>query len=472
MARSGTWSYNPDARASQPIPAIFKLLAPSQIPLLCPPNRILTCIQRICFCSVLDSAPPRCRCNSDSSTDIMLPSVMERVAGQGGHKIITETECGFHVVRGVGEELLGPGLWLFLEDQRGGRACLKMCCSRWGLDGEEGSLSEEWEMGVAPGQGFSTGKGLVAGGGCWNSTGPLSQSPVTLQMGSPVLCLFSTGFLRVFDTPWALWDNSKGLRAHTWLPGMAMSYLFSHRLPASGLARCLLSSASAWVTAWGAQGQGGEWAGLCSPQLHSLQAWSLHRGQDLAGWGRDGEARTALRVSCSVPGPFWAMRLTAPLVFHFHLLQNWQWWVLHCFGPSFPGEQKEISIHWTDIYCTPPICHVLSLWVLVLRAFKVKWLRSLSFGAPSLVPLLIPSPSLDWSARWVNETSYLCKALYPGDGDSWHKPQENLISFLFPADEHSPGLSWGPNLGGPATSSSWRMNRCFSWFFFFFFFLL
>ena len=40
----------------------------------------------------------------------MLPSVMERVAGQGGHKIITETECGFHVVRGVGEELLGPGL--------------------------------------------------------------------------------------------------------------------------------------------------------------------------------------------------------------------------------------------------------------------------------------------------------------------------------------------------------------------------
>ena len=110
VARSGTWSYNPDARASQPIPAIFKLLAPSQIPLLCPPNRILTCIQRICFCSVLDSAPPRCRCNSDSSTDITLPSVMERVAGQGGHKIITETECGFHVVRGVGEELLGPGL--------------------------------------------------------------------------------------------------------------------------------------------------------------------------------------------------------------------------------------------------------------------------------------------------------------------------------------------------------------------------
>ena len=64
------------------------------------------------------------------------------------------------------------------------------------------------------------------------------------------------------------------------------------------------------------------------------------------------------------------------------------------------------------------MCHVLSLWALVHRAFKVKWLHSLFFGAPSLVPFLIPYPSLDWSVRWVNETPYLCKALYPGDGDS------------------------------------------------------
>lgn len=34
---------------------------------------------------------------------------MEQVASRGGHEIIAETEYSFHVVRGMGEELLGPG---------------------------------------------------------------------------------------------------------------------------------------------------------------------------------------------------------------------------------------------------------------------------------------------------------------------------------------------------------------------------
>ena len=65
-------------------------------------------------------------------------------------------------------------------------------------------------------------------------------------------------------------------------------------------------------------------------------------------------------------------------------------------------------LHTPDVSCSEP-CGSRSLRGVM---------ASLSFGAPSLVPLIIPSPSLDSTARWVDETPYLCTALYSGDGDS------------------------------------------------------
>lgn len=91
--------------------------------------------------------------------------------------------------------------------------------------------------------------------------------------------LLSTGFLRVFDTPWLL-RGTAVLEGEG--PHLAMNYPLLHCLCAVGLARCLLSSAS-HPTVWevGVR-EGGELD--LQPQLCRLLPWSVHREPELASW--------------------------------------------------------------------------------------------------------------------------------------------------------------------------------------------
>lgn len=141
-------------------------------------------------------------------------------------------------------------------------------------------------------------------------------------------------------------------------------------------------------------------------------------GEILQAWGEKEWPEQPL-ASHAVCLDFPRARSSQPALFSISTYspQNLERCVLLCSGPSFPVEQKETSIHSTNIYCTPLMRHVPGLWALGPGASEVNTLHPLSSGAPILVTVPKPSPSLDLSARWVNEIPCLCRALYSGKGD-------------------------------------------------------
>lgn len=94
-------------------------------------------------------------------------------------------------------------------------------------------------------------------------------------------------------------------------------------------------------------------------------------GEILQAWGEKEWPEQPL-ASHAVCLDFPRARSSQPALFSISTYspQNLERCVLLCSGPSFPVEQKETSIHSTNIYCTPLMRHVPGLWALGPRGLR------------------------------------------------------------------------------------------------------